>query len=83
MPDQHSSFPAMPPAAARPSGVQVQSLHQTRVQGINQVYTGQETRGGRQMPFNFRHGAHPQAVVTVHPPHGGGSHSFPLGHGVR
>ena len=75
----------MPAAAARPSGAQVQSLQQMRVQGVSQANTGQGTRAGHQMSFNLHRGAHPQAVMTIypHPHHSGGPHSFPLGHGVR
>ena len=82
MPNQHPSFFAMSSAAARPSGVQIQSLQQTRAQGVSRAYTDQGTRGGHQIPFNLHHGAHPQAVMAIYPHHGGGPHSFSLG-GVR
>ena len=85
MPNQHPGFLAMPPGAATLSGAQVQSLQQTRVQGVSQANTGQGTRAGHQMPFNF-HGAHPQAVMAIYPhPHhsGGPPRSFHFGHGVR
>ena len=37
MPNQHSNFFAMPSAAARPSGVQVQNIEQMCVQGVSRV----------------------------------------------
>ena len=86
MPNRHHShsFHARPPTAM-PSGRQVQSHHQTRVQSaVGQAHEQQGTGGlcRNQMPFNPHHGAYPVNDTTVYPPHRGGPRSFHPGHNV-
>ena len=68
-----------------PSEPQVQSYPQTPNQlGVSQAYMYQETGGehySSQIPFDLNYDD-PVNEMTIYPPHSGGPHSFPPGHGV-